>query len=235
MIAGIMAQETPDSQHRDRPETVGEPSSGLRIRRLTRPGLEPVDLDVAPGECVGVSGPSGAGKTLLLRAIADLDLNQGEVSLDGIERRLTAAPRWRRLVVYLPSESGWWADGVAAHFPDGEAALSVFSRLGLETDAIDWEVSRLSTGERQRLALARAFLLSPRVLLLDEPTSGLDPDATEKAEDALRACLRGGTAILMVTHDRDQARRLARRFFRMRDGRLEQDGGSVDGPAETAP
>ena len=68
----------------------------LKIRGLGRPGLDPVDLDVAPGECVAISGPSGAGKSILLRAIADLDPNEGQVSLKDQPREAMPAPDWRR-------------------------------------------------------------------------------------------------------------------------------------------
>ncbi len=68
----------------------------LDVRGLRRPGLGPVDLTLAAGECVALSGPSGAGKSLLLRAIADLDPSDGEVSLDGTAREAIPAPAWRR-------------------------------------------------------------------------------------------------------------------------------------------
>ena len=76
-----------------REKATSEAPPGLSIRGLSRPGLAPVDLDVPAGACVSIDGPSGAGKTLLLRAIADLDPNEGEVFLDGTERALMPAPR----------------------------------------------------------------------------------------------------------------------------------------------
>jgi ABC-type iron transport system FetAB ATPase subunit len=93
-------------------------------------------------------------------------------------------------------------------------------RLGLPVEAMEWEVARLSTGEKQRLALSRAFLTTPKVLLLDEPTSGLDPDATAKVEGLLRERIDSGVAVMLVTHDRDQAARLAARRFVMEKGVL---------------
>src|SRR5690606_11730155 len=88
----------------------------LTIENLFRPGLDPVSLALAQGEAVAVMGPSGSGKPLLLRAIADLDPNEGSVILDDARREAMPAPRWRRLVGYLPAESGWWADRVGAQF-----------------------------------------------------------------------------------------------------------------------
>jgi len=135
-----------------------------------------------------------------------------------VDRDRMPAPQWRRLVAYVPSESGWWADGVADHFADPGAAAPLLARLGLEAEALGWPVSRLSTGERQRLALARALALDPRLLLLDEPTSGLDPDAVERVEAIIAERLALGAAALFVTHDARQGRRVSSRHLAMRDG-----------------
>ncbi|NMU91191.1 ATP-binding cassette domain-containing protein, partial [Achromobacter ruhlandii] len=94
-------------------------------------------------------------------------------------------------------------------------------RRGRPAGKSDARVQELSTGERQRAALARALALAPRALLLDEPTAALDPAATELVEAELRRYLDGGAAILMVTHNPDQARRMARRGWRMAQGKLE--------------
>lgn len=198
----------------------------LKIRRLTRPGLEPVDLDLARGECIAFSGPSGAGKSILLRAIADLDPNEGEVSLDGQSREAQPGPEWRRQVVYVPAEAGWWADRVDDHFPEPGLAAPVMEQLGLAAEALGWPVARLSTGEKQRLALTRAFVGAPKVMLLDEPTSGLDPEAAAKVEDMLHQRRGQGLAVILVTHDESQAARMASRRFEMRKGVLTAlDGG----------
>lgn len=194
----------------------------LTIRQLSRSGLAPLDLDLGDGECVTVSGPSGAGKTMLLRAIADLDVNQGSVSLDGVAREAIEAPQWRRKVSYLPAEAGWWADLVGAHFPDRDAAAALLPDLSLTPEALDWPISRLSTGERQRLALARLLLLGPRVMLLDEPTSGLDRETEARVETILRARLAQGVSILLVTHSPEQADRMARRHLTVERGHVAE-------------
>ncbi len=196
----------------------------LEVEGLTRPPLAPVDLVVAGGECVALIGPSGAGKSLLLRAIADLDPNQGKVRFDGTDRDAVEAPDWRRMVVYVAAESGWWADRVGPHFEDPAAARPIVESLGLAPEALDWPVSRLSTGEKQRLALARALALRPRVLLLDEPTAALDTEASAAVEGALSDALADGTAILLVTHNAEQAARLAVRRFLMQDGVVREAG-----------
>jgi ABC-type iron transport system FetAB ATPase subunit len=202
----------------------------LSVRGLRRPGLEAADLDVASGECVVLAGASGSGKSLLLRAIADLDPNAGTVSLDGAKRDAMPAPAWRRRVAYVPTESGWWSATVGDHFADVDAAAALLPRLGLAAGALDWPVARLSTGERQRLALGRALSLEPRALLLDEPTSGLDPEATQAVEAELARRLTGGAAALLVTHDAAQAAQLGRRHLVMRDGRLNAGGGTGEAP-----
>ena len=195
--------------------------------RLALAGLRgaqagPFDLTLARGECVAISGPSGAGKSLLLRMIADLDPNQGEVALDGRPRADFPAPDWRRRVVYCPADSGWWAPGVAAHLPPARRAAwaALAARLGLDPALLDGPVARLSTGERQRLALSRALLAAPAVLLADEPTGPLDPDNTARVEALLAELLAAGMALLLVTHDEAQAARLAQRRLRLEAGRL---------------
>ena len=106
--------------------------------RLRAAGLHsalagPFDLAIARGECVAVTGPSGSGKSLFLRMLADLDPNRGEVWLDGQERRGFTPPAWRRRVVYCPADSGWWEERVAAHYPGAAlAAARILSpRFGL--------------------------------------------------------------------------------------------------------
>lgn len=194
----------------------------LKIEALHRPGLHPFSLHIEAGECVALSGPSGAGKSLLLRAIADLDPNQGTLYLAGTSRDEIAAPEWRRRVGYLASESGWWADAVGVHFADHAQAAELLADLGIAGDALGWQVGRLSTGERQRLALARLLLARPDVMLLDEPTSGLDPDAAAMVEDILIKRLAAGAALLLVTHAADQAGRLATRRLSINAGQVSE-------------
>lgn len=195
----------------------------LRLRDLRSPLAGPFDLSLDAGECVAVTGPSGSGKSLFLRMIADLDPHEGEVWLDGRPRRAMAPPDWRRHATYLAAESGWWADEVAAHFAPArlDAAGALAGRLGLKPELLAGPVLRLSTGERQRLALLRGLVLDPPVLLLDEPTGPLDEASVVRVEALLRERLDAGAALLLVTHDPAQAARLGRRRFRMAQGRLE--------------
>ena len=194
----------------------------LSVRALTRPGLEPVSFDLAAGECVAVRGGSGSGKSLLLRAIADLDPNHGQLSLEGRAREAMSGPEWRRRVTYVPAEPGWWADTVGGHFADWAAAEPLAAGLGLPADCRDWPVARLSTGERQRLALVRALVQAPRVLL-DEPTSGLDHATGAAAETLVARHREGGGAVLWVTHDPAQAARIAVRTLLVEAGRVREE------------
>jgi phosphate-transporting ATPase len=169
-----------------------------------------------------VQGPSGAGKSLLLRALADLDPNEGEVLLEGAPRETFGSPQWRRHVTYVASEPGWWADIVDQHFADWPAALAAVESMGLPPECGDWPIARLSTGERQRLGLALALAIGPRVLLLDEPTSGLDAAAQADVEAVVSARLKAGCAALWVSHDAAQAKRMARRALDVAAGSVTE-------------
>lgn len=195
----------------------------LVVSNLSRSGLSPASFSLTAGECVAVRGPSGAGKSLLLRAVVDLDPNVGELSLDGVSREAMSGPLWRRLVGYLPAEPGWWADRVGEHFPDWTAARPLVERLGLPDTARDWPLTRPSTGERIRLALVRALVLRPKVLLLDEPTAALDATAVATVEALMAERVAEGLAVLWVTHDAAQGERVAKRFLRVEAGHVREE------------
>lgn len=194
----------------------------LSIRELKSPLAGPFDLELAPGEAAAVSGPSGSGKSLFLRMVADLDPNTGEVDLDGAARADMSPTDWRRRAPYVAAESGWWRDRVADHFaPDRlDAARALGARMGLSAELFEGEVLRLSTGEKQRIAILRALVLEPPVLLLDEPTAPLDPESTRAVETVLKDRLKAGMSLIVVTHDAQQAGRLSARHFLMRDRKL---------------
>ena len=195
----------------------------LALRGLHRLQVGPVDLEVAPGTCVAIQGRSGAGKSVLLRMIADLDVHQGDALLDGHACSAMPAPTWRRQVTYVAPDAGWWRERVGEHFAPDIDLAALLPAVGIAADAAQWPVARLSTGERQRIALLRALHPGNRVLLLDEPTSGLDPESIGRVEALLRRRLDVGTSILMVTHDAEQAARMAHRRFELRDGQLHPE------------
>lgn len=197
--------------------------AALRIAGLSSPLAGPFDLTVTAGSCLAIMGASGSGKSLFLRMIADLDPNDGEVWLGDQPRSGMSGPAWRRLVTYVPAESGWWTDDVADHFaPEHRSDARVLAeRFGLATALLEAKVARLSTGERQRLALVRALVRAAPVLLLDEPTAALDQASIGKVEALLAERLQAGLTLIMVTHDPAQARRLGQRRLRMSAGQLE--------------
>lgn len=191
------------------------------IENLQVMQLAPVTLEIAAGECASLTGPSGSGKSMLLRAIADLDPHAGEVYLDGEACSSMEAPLWRRQVVLLAAESQWWAETVAEHFvSDSPVQLE---KLGFAQDVMQWQVARLSTGEKQRLGLLRLFCNSPKVLLLDEPTANLDMGSTQRVEQMIEAWRREhDAAVLWVTHDPAQRARVATAHYQIVNGALEQ-------------
>ena len=190
----------------------------LRLDRLAVGDLDEVSLDVAPGEIVCLSGASGSGKSRLLRAVADLEPHGGEVWLADQAQSMMPAHRWRRQVMLVPAESQWWSDRVGEHLPDGIEDDDL-DALGFEREVMSWQIGRLSSGEKQRLALLRGVSRQPLALLLDEPTANLDEAATRRVEAWLLAKVRGaGWPALWVAHDKGQIARVANRHLHI-DGR----------------
>lgn len=201
--------------------------AGLRLDGLSTMLLREVDLTLAAGERIFLSGASGSGKSLLLRAVADLDPHRGEVWLDDLPRSRLTPPEWRRRVGLLPAESHWWAETVGEHWrapAAGSPIEALLVALGFDVDVSGWAITRLSTGERQRLALARLLLNQPQALLLDEATANLDSVNRERVETVLedyRAT--HATAMLWVSHDPEQRVRLGGRRLVIRENRLEPE------------
>jgi ABC-type multidrug transport system ATPase subunit len=193
----------------------------FEVNSLSFRDRQGLSLSLGAGELVCLSGPSGSGKTLFLRALVDLDPNQGEIMLNGVPRESLQAPQWRRRVALLPSDSQWWAATVAEHFADVDTER--FDSLGFGSDTGGWRIERLSSGEKQRLALLRLLANRPEVLLLDEPTANLDAANRRRVEKLVRDYLQEtGACCLWVSHDQEQLDRLCdRRISMADDGRLE--------------
>lgn len=180
----------------------------LHVKNLQILELASWSFKLAAGESTFLSGPSGSGKTRLLRALADLDPHQGELQLDGINSLTIPAHEWRKKVAFLPAESQWWCADVGGHFNDYDKRL--LQQLGFSEEAMTWEVARLSSGEKQRLALLRALAQGPEVLLLDEPTANLDDKCTQVIEQVVEGLRKDqGMAVIWVTHNTNQIRRIA--------------------------
>jgi putative ABC transport system ATP-binding protein len=187
--------------------------------------LSEISLKLCPGDCVAVRGPSGSGKTtLLLVAGGLLRPTQGTVLLAGQrlydlsgEARTAARRQWIGMVFqeyyllpYLSVLGNAMLSGLAAPQPDVEArARELLARFGL-THRLNHKPEALSAGERQRVALVRALVPGPRVLLADEPTGNLDEENATLVEQALRAFAAEGGAVLLATHDERVAQVAAR-------------------------
>ena len=196
--------------------------------------LQDVSLAVGAGEFVAVQGPSGCGKTtLLLVAGALLRPGSGSATINGTDvYSLSAEDRSRfrasnvgfvfqqfHLVPYLTVLENVLAASLASPRPDAEAhARELIGRFQLN-DRIRHLPAQLSTGERQRTALARALLNRPGLLLADEPTGNLDTQNAQAVLDALVAFKNAGGAVLLVTHDKDAAASA--------DRRVQMQGGMI--------
>ena len=187
----------------------------FEVKGLRGANVPPASFALSAGELLTVQGESGVGKSQLLRALADLSPHEGEVWLDGVEQQAMPAVEWRRQVVLVPAESGWWADTVAEHFPK-RPAESTWEVLRLRPALWNAPVERLSSGERQRLAVLRALVLEPRVLLLDEPTANLDGEnAAAMAGLLLDYVDRHAAAAVWISHNPDELRGHSRRRLEM--------------------
>lgn len=185
------------------------------VQQVAGAHLPPVSFTLASGEVLAVQGASGVGKSQLLRALADLSEHSGTVVLDGVAQSSVAPAEWRQQVVYVPAESGWWADTVADHFTVRPSA-DWLRQLSLAPDLLQAPVERLSTGERQRLALLRALALQPKVLLLDEPTANLDSANTRAVAQLVANYVQTqAAAVVWVTHDATEHERVGARVLLM--------------------
>jgi ABC-type lipoprotein export system ATPase subunit len=196
--------------------------------------LKEVSLSIRPGELLAVRGPSGCGKTTLLLAGGGLlRPNAGQVSLDGQDLYELAAEmrselRARmvgfvfqqfHLIPYLTVRQNIEAASLAVPSEDaGARAQMLLSHFGLD-DRADHVPAKLSTGERQRTALARALLNRPKVILADEPTGNLDEDNAEIVLGYLGQYVNDGGCVLLVTHD-VRAAAHATRTLQMSQGQL---------------
>lgn len=185
----------------------------LQLCHFQTHSLNPMNLKLN-NELMCLSGASGSGKSLLLRAITDLIEHKGEAFVDEIKCAEVSPVQWRKWVGFLPAESAWWLDKVAGHFKSEQSEY--FAQLNLPEKCMSWDVSRCSTGERQRLAIARLLENKPKVLLLDEPTASLDPASVKAVELLIKNYAKEFQApVIWVSHDQQQIKRLADREFKI--------------------
>lgn len=190
-----------------------------------------LDLEVAPGEIVGLLGPNGAGKTTVLECLLGLrPADTGEILLDGSDVRTHPAEARRRVGAQIqpaalqdkitPREALTFF-AAFHHTPADTGELLL--RFGL-TEKADAQFDTLSAGQRQRLSVALAFVNRPALLILDEPTTGLDPQTRRALHAILVAHRAAGGAVLLSTHDLDEAQRLCDRVAILHRGRLVAAG-----------
>jgi polar amino acid transport system ATP-binding protein len=214
--------------------------SGLSKRFGPHQVLDRLSLELESVHRLALIGPSGGGKTTLLRILAGLETPEaGEVQLDGIRMRFEEAAllRHRRTVgvvfqafnlfphltalqnITLPLEKVHDYAPAEAR----EVAMRLLTRFQLATHAAQ-KPAALSGGQRQRVAIARALAVKPRVLLFDEPTSALDPEMTAEVLDMIRELGAEGQDLILVTHEMGFARVVADRVAFLADGRILECG-----------
>lgn len=211
----------------------------LQLQHLTRSVngktiVNDVSFEVNAGELLGIVGPSGAGKSSLLRLLNRLDEpTGGEVFLEGTNYRELPTRELRRKVGMVMQRPFVFAGTVADNLQFGprqqgktlsnDEIDQLLRGVGLDGSATE-DVGHLSGGEAQRVCFARALANQPRVLLLDEPTSALDDAAKLDVEAVIRKVSQQGVTSVLVTHDLQQARRLATRVAQLQAGRLVRIG-----------
>jgi ABC-2 type transport system ATP-binding protein len=205
-------------------------TTAIRVDRLSRsygrrPGIEEITFSVEPGEIVGLLGPNGAGKTTTLRVLAGIIApTGGTASVAGIP--LSDPERLHQAVGLLPEAPGFYERETAwrnlvyfARFYEGilvpERVEACLRRFGL-WERRDDRVASYSRGMKLRLALARALVHKPPVLLLDEPTAGLDPEAARDVRDLIRTLAHEDRVVLLSTHNLTEAEELCTRVALVR-------------------
>ena len=195
--------------------------------------LRGVNLDVNKGEIMAVVGPSGSGKSTLLRCLNRLiEMEGGDVFFEGKDIRSLPPVNLRRNIVLVHQESAMLQGTVFDNVAFGPKLLGevdpahihkCLAEAGLPAEFAQKDASKLSGGEKKRVALARALALRPKVLLLDEPTAGVDPKKIEQVEKTIVEFSKNhGLTVLWVTHHMEQAKRVSSRIANLKGGTVRE-------------
>ena len=199
--------------------------SDLTIKNLNLSSISPnfsqvFNFSIPAGNCMGLTGPSGIGKSVLLKALADMLPHQGDIFLGDIESQSIEAQQWRRKVALLPAESQWWCETVGEHFPTFDELL--FTRLGFKKEVLDWQISHLSSGEKQRLACIRILMNQPQALLLDEPTANLDHSNRAQLELLIKDYQhKHQIPVIWISHDKEQLHRVCQQLLTLNNSHYD--------------
>jgi ABC-2 type transport system ATP-binding protein len=204
---------------------------GLARRYGAVTAVDGISFDVGAGEIFGLLGPNGAGKTTTLECILGLGRpDAGRIAVCGQDVR--ANPRGASARIGAMLQATGLQDKISprealnlfrSFYPRALAADVLIARFGLR-EKQDTAYDTLSGGQKQRLALALAFVGDPQVFVLDEPTAGLDPQMRREVQDHIRAMKDAGRAVLLATHDMDEAERLCDRLAVIAGGRIVATG-----------
>ncbi|MEO8301765.1 MAG: ABC transporter ATP-binding protein [Rhizomicrobium sp.] len=195
--------------------------------------IDGISFEVVAGEILGLLGPNGAGKTTAMECILGLtEPDTGRIEICGFDARMRQAREKTGAVLQAtglqdkitPREA---LNLFAAFYPAAMKSSALLERFGL-TQKADAAYESLSGGQKQRLALALAFVGTPQVLLLDEPTTGLDPQIRREVQDHISGLKADGRAVLLSTHDMDEALRLCDRVAVIARGRIVATGAPRD-------
>ena len=203
----------------------------LSLARGGRPVLRGVDARFGRGRISAVVGPSGAGKTSLLRCLNRLEEPEaGSVLLDGADVRSIEPTLLRRRVGMIFQVPVLFPGGLRSNLAYGlngvttEKMNASLEAAGLSASFLERDSTTLSVGQAQRACIARALMRDPEVLLMDEPTSSLDRDAAARIEALIGSLAGNGLTIVVVTHNLEQAQRVASDALLLVDGRVTASG-----------
>lgn len=194
----------------------------LVVNNITVGQLRANDLSLRNGEIAALTGMSGAGKTIFMKALADLIPHIGIFHLNGLSPNEYLPYEWRSLVMFTPAQSVWWLDTVKHHIIEHPNVLKWLDTLNLPEQILMSDPSTLSTGQAQRLSLLRVLTREPELLLLDEPTANLDKENVRAIEKCILECKNQNKKVIFTSHSAKQITGLSDQIWEIQDGQLQE-------------